>query len=143
MSRLRALFLARRGARGQAAIQFLAGLPITLIAILACYKVFVTITTVERVENAARTGVRAASLKGDPSICRSQVLASMPQWLTKQAGSSDHLPHTPNQRVNIDCKPVHVRTGMALSCHLMVEVPLISPSMPFNYPVDQRVYMPE
>lgn len=129
---------------GQAIVQFAAGFPVAVLAILICFKLFVIITTIERVNNAARDGARAASLAHDASRCRPAALGTLPDWVTHMANSKDHLPDShplkpPHSRVMIHGTG-NVTDGVA--CRVVVKVPLLWSSIDWNYNVDRTVRMP-
>lgn len=139
----------RRGREdGQAIVQFAAGFPVAVLAILICFKLFVVITTIERVNNAARDGARAASLAHDKSKCRPAALATLPKWLTHMENNADHLPDPhpfkpPHSRVAVyggDVINGDVINGV--SCQVIVKVPLLWSSLDWNYNVDRTVRMP-
>lgn len=129
---------------GQAIVQFAAGFPIAVLAILICFKLFVIVTTIERVNNAARDGARAASLAHDARRCVPAAVQTLPDWVTKMANAKDHLPDShpfkpPHSRVVIYGRG-DVTNGV--SCEVIVKVPLLWSSIDWNYNVDRTVRMP-
>lgn len=128
-----------RGERGQAAVQYAAVLPITLIAILLCYKVYVTVSTVERVNNAALTGARAASKTHNLATCSSAAKDTLPSWLTEPINADDHFDDGSGNRVRVTAggNPIYV-----VSCRVQAKIPMLTSSIPLDFTVDRTVQMP-
>lgn len=124
---------------GQASVQFVGILPFVLFAILLCFKIFATITTVERVDNAARTGAREASINHDLSACPREAVASLPTWLTEKENPNDHLPDNPRYRVGASATGSEIGE---ISCRVVARVPVIARGVPLNITVDRTVSMP-
>lgn len=94
-------------------------------------KVFITMTAVEQVNNAARTGAREASKNHDPSRCQTDALAALPNWLKDTSDDGVGATATPGGN------PVGV-----ISCRVQAKMPVIWQGVPFNFTVDRTVYMP-
>jgi hypothetical protein len=118
VSRLRAY-----GDRGGALTEFVAILPIGLVIILVAFEALMAGTTVERVENAARTGARLASQQQDPGTCADHALASMPGWLDNRSADGG-------------------QEGRGLYCHVRAEVPVLFPGAHLDFTIDRTVHMP-
>lgn len=121
----------QRGDRGQAGVQFAGMFPIALIVVLLCAKVFIAITAVEHVNNAARTGAREASKHHNPALCSTEALGALPSWLKDKSDDGVGATATPGG------DPVGV-----ISCHVQAKIPVIWRGVPFNFTVDRTVYMP-
>lgn len=129
----------RRNDSGQAAVQFAGMMPIVLLAVLLCFKVYVAINAIEEVDNAARTGAREASLNHDPSVCPTEAMKALPEWLTKMANPQDHLKGDRNARVSITPGGGDLR---GVSCRVEAKVPVLWPAIPLNFTVVRTVHMP-
>lgn len=129
----------RRGDEGQAAVQFAGMLPIVLLAILLCFKVYVTIATVEKIDNAARTGAREASQAHQPAVCPTAAMKTLPRWLTKLENPGDHLPADRKARVRATASGDDIR---GISCRVEAKVPVLWPAVPLDFTVDRTVHMP-
>jgi hypothetical protein len=111
------------GDAGAAITEFIAILPIVLVIILVAFEALMAGATVERVENAARTGARLASQRQDASTCSGSALDAMPGWL------DDH----------------HVDggwDGRGVYCHVRAEVPVLFPGAHLDFTIDRTVRMP-
>ncbi|QKW34162.1 pilus assembly protein [Actinomadura sp. NAK00032] len=110
--------------RGTASVEFAALLPIVLGVVLVCFGALTASTTVERVENAARTGAREAAMRQDPAACVPAAAAALPAWL--------------NDRT--------VRGGEAggdgVSCTVRAKVPLLWRGVPLDFTVTRTATMP-
>jgi Flp pilus assembly protein TadG len=109
--------------RGGVTVEFGAVLPVALFIILIAFQALMASTTVERVENAARTGARVASQRQDVNQCRGAALKAMPGWIndkTVEGGSS----------------------GDGVYCHVRTKVPLLWPGVPLDFTVNRTTYMP-
>ena len=129
----------RGGDSGQAAVQFAGMLPIVLICVLLCFKVYLTINVVEQVDNAARTGAREASKDHNPAICPDEAMKAMPEWLTKMANPQDHIEGDRDSRVRITAGGGGMR---GISCRVEAKVPVLWPGVPLDFTVDRTVHMP-
>lgn len=129
----------RRNDHGQAAVQFAGMMPIVLVCVLLCFKVYVTINAVEQVDNAARTGAREASKQHDPSACPTEAMKALPEWLTKMANPQDHIAGDRNSRVRITASGGDVA---GVSCRVEAKVPVLWPGVPLDFTVDRTVHMP-
>jgi hypothetical protein len=112
-----------KGDRGAAVIEFVGVLPLTLVIVLVAFEALMAGTTVERVENAARTGARLASQRQDGGTCTGSALDAMPSWL------DDH----------------HVDggwDGQGVYCHVRAEVPVLFPGAHLDFTIDRTVRMP-
>ena len=121
----------RRDDRGQASIQFAGMFPVVLVVVLLCAKVYIAMTAIEQVDNAARTGAREASKNHNPELCRNEAMTALPGWLkdTKDDGVGATAPPGGN--------PVGV-----ISCRVQAKMPVLWQGVPFNFTVDRTVYMP-
>ncbi|MEU5880318.1 TadE family protein [Spirillospora sp. NPDC047279] len=113
--------------RGASAIELAAILPTAIFVILVAYQAYVSSTTVERVENAARTGAREASQRYDPSLCRTYAQGSMPTWLKEYW---------------IEGGAAKVDGDDGVFCRVRAELPLLWKGVPLDYTVTRTVTMP-
>jgi hypothetical protein len=109
--------------RGAVLVEFSAVFPIALVVILFAFEALMASTTVERVENAARTGARTASQQQNPDACRGAALDALPGWLSERS---------------VDGGP----SGDGVRCHVRAKVPLLWPGAPLGFTVDRTVEMP-
>jgi Flp pilus assembly protein TadG len=109
---------------GGAAIEFSAVLPSALIIIFLAFQALMASTTVERVENAARTGARAASQAHDAGVCGSAATGAMPSWLNDRSVDSGSSGND------------------GVYCHVRAKVPLVWPGVPLDFTVNRTVHMP-
>lgn len=121
----------RHDDHGQASIQFIGVFPIVLVIALLCMKVFITMTAVEDVDNAARTGAREASKNHNPVLCESEALSALPGWLKDKTDDGVGATATGSG------DPVG-----AIACRVQAKIPVIWQGVPFNFTVDRTVYMP-
>jgi hypothetical protein len=112
-----------QGDDGAAIIEFIAILPIALVIILVAFEALMAGTTVERVENAARTGARLASQQQDAGTCAGSALDAMPGWLD-------------NHHVDGGWD------GRGVYCHVRAEVPVLFPGAHLDFTIDRTVRMP-
>ncbi|WP_131741440.1 TadE/TadG family type IV pilus assembly protein [Actinomadura roseirufa] len=111
--------------RGSATLEFAGLLPMVLILILFCFEALMASTSVERVENAARTGAREAAKAHDRGVCVRRANAAMPGWLNDRTVRGGE-PYT-----------------TAVSCRVRAKVPLLWPGVPLDFTVDRTVTMPK
>ena len=137
MSRFRPSRAARD--KGQASVQFVGILPFVVFAIILCFKVFATITTVERIDNAARTGARSASQTHNLADCPRQALGSLPSWLTEKENPNDHLYGDSRRRVQASVSGNDIGQ---ITCRVVAKVPVIARGVPLDITVDRAVHMP-
>lgn len=111
------------GDDGAAITEFIAILPIILVIILVAFEALMAGTTVERVENAARTGARLASQQQEADTCEGSALGAMPAWLDDRHvdGGWD---------------------GRGVYCHVRAEVPVLFPGAHLDFTIDRTVRMP-
>lgn len=109
--------------RGIAAVEFAALFPLFVIILFVAFQAYVASTTIERVENAARTGAREAGQRYDPERCPSAALRAMPGWLNERKADGG-------------------RTGDGVSCHVRAKFPLLFKGVPLNLTIDRTVTMP-
>lgn len=118
---------------GQASLQFAGVFPILLFVSLLCFKVYATVVAVERVENAARTGAREASIAHSPGLCQTKAMAALPSWLTERQKGEDGGPRA-------------TATGWGglnvVSCRVRAKIPVLWPAVPLDFTVDRTVHMP-
>lgn len=117
--------LRRRGTGddGAAITEFVAILPIGLVIILVAFEALLAGTTVERVENAARTGARLASQEQNAGMCRGKALDAMPNWIDQTQADGGWR-------------------GDGLYCHVRAEVPVLFPGAHLDFTIDRTVRMP-
>ncbi|MFC0037864.1 TadE/TadG family type IV pilus assembly protein [Actinomadura rayongensis] len=113
--------------RGAAAVEFAAVFPLALVVILIAFQAYLASTTVERVENAARTGAREASKAMDPGRCEGSATSSMPHWLNDYAVSGAATTHDGTD---------------AVSCTVRAKIPLLWKGVPLDFGVTRTVTMP-
>src|SRR5262245_52756434 len=94
--------------RGSMLMEFAGILPLILIVVLLCFEALVVATTVERVENAARTGAREASKSQIPAKCVLEAKRAMPTWI--------------NGPARVDFQTIGNNNGVA--CHVNAKVPV-------------------
>lgn len=115
---------ARARDRGAVAVEYAGVLPIALIIILVAFQALMASTTVERVENAARTGARVAGQQQDTRACRDAALDAMPTWLNDrwvEGGASG---------------------DDGVYCRVHAKVPLLWKGVPLDFTVKRTVTMP-
>ncbi|GAA1839337.1 TadE/TadG family type IV pilus assembly protein [Actinomadura bangladeshensis] len=109
--------------RGGVTVEFAAALPAGLLIIFLAFEALMVSTTVERVENAARTGARTAAQRQAPGECPAAAMASMPGWLNEKhavaGGGRDEV-----------------------TCRVQAKVPLVFPGIPLDFGVNRTVTMP-
>jgi len=127
------------GDKGQATVQFVGIIPFVLLAILLCFKIYITITTVEQVENAARTGAREASINHNLADCPSEAMAALPAWLKQSTGADDRLEDDPNARARATAGGSAIGV---ITCRVEAKVPVLWQGVPLNFTVDRTVQMP-
>jgi Flp pilus assembly protein TadG len=115
---------AGRRDRGNVMVEFGAILPIALFIILICFEALMVSLTVERVENAARTGARVASTERRANACRGAAMGAMPSWLNDKRVSYGGSSFTGYQ------------------CTVRADVPLLWPRIPLDVTVERTVHMP-
>ncbi|MEW2352515.1 TadE family protein [Spirillospora sp. NPDC029432] len=108
--------------RGAAATEYMGMLALFLFVVGVCFEVYVSFSTVEKIEDAARTGARVGSMR---SVDEGQRAAQevMPEWLNH---------HT----VKVS------RDGDRVECEVWAKVPLLFKGVPFDADVRRRVEMP-
>ncbi|WP_433171279.1 TadE/TadG family type IV pilus assembly protein [Actinoallomurus sp. CA-150999] len=111
------------GDGGAAITEFVAILPIGLVIILVAFEALLAETTVERVENAARTGARLASQEQNAGTCADSAMNAAPSWL-------DRIQADGGWR------------GNGLYCHVRAEVPVLFPGAHLDFTIDRTVQMP-
>ncbi|MFA1545105.1 TadE family protein [Actinomadura chokoriensis] len=112
---------------GAAAVEFAAVLPLVLMIIFLAFQAYMASTTVERVENAARTGAREASKRMDAGACQRWAQNAMPSWLNDYS---------------IQGGPTTVNGGDAVYCRVRAQVPVIWKGIPLDFGVTRTVTMP-
>lgn len=109
--------------RGAAAVEYAAAFPVVVLLILLLFEALMTSLSVERVENAVRTGARTASQDHNVAACVSAAHAAMPGWL--------------NGKV-VTAAPA----DGGVECSVKADVPLLWPGVPFEFTVERSVTMP-
>ncbi|MEV4253569.1 hypothetical protein AB0J52_10410 [Spirillospora sp. NPDC049652] len=116
-----------RGDRGATALEFAAALPLALFVIFFAYQAWVASTTVERVENIARTGAREASQDYSPDECRRYALNTKPHWI------SDY---------EVEGGATTVDGTDAVYCRVKAKLPLLWKGIPLDYTVTRTYTLP-
>jgi Flp pilus assembly protein TadG len=115
---------AGRSDHGAVLVEFAGIFPVALVVILISVEALLAGTSVERVENATRTGARVASQQHSVAAGRAAALDAMPGWLGRRS---------------VDGR----RTADGgFSLHVRAKVPLLWPGAPLNVTVDRTVHMP-
>jgi Flp pilus assembly protein TadG len=115
----------RLGSRdqGYAPVEFLSMLPLVLLMMGLALELIASFLAIERVENAARTGARVASMS-DSEAGRQAAEEALPGWLNDQS---------------IQVGPIGQGT---VECTIRAKVPLLWKGIPFDVTVVRRVEMP-
>jgi hypothetical protein len=108
---------------GTAATEYMSMLGIVLFVMVICFQVYVSFTTVEKVEDAARTGARVGSMRG-AGAGQAAATAALPGWIE-------------NRRVS-----VRQVEGDRMECDVWVRVPVLTDAVPFDHTIQRRVDMP-
>ncbi len=119
--------MARRGDRGAVAVEFAGIAPLAFFVIFLAFQAYISSTTVERVENVARTGAREAGQRYDPGLCRERARAAMPGWLNTYS---------------IEGGRTSVDGDDGVYCRVRAKLPLLWKGIPLNYTVTRTVTMP-
>ncbi|MDN3356896.1 TadE family protein [Actinomadura sp. DC4] len=109
--------------RGAAITEYIAVFPVALAVILFAFEGLMSGMTVERVENAARTGARVASQRQDAGACRGSALGVMPGWINRR-------------------KVVGGWRDDGVYCHVRADIPVLWPGAPLDFTIDRTVHMP-
>ncbi|POM25062.1 TadE-like protein [Actinomadura rubteroloni] len=112
---------------GAVATEFAGVFPIALVMILVAFQAYMASTTVERVENAARTGAREASKEMNPGRCAEFARAALPDWLNEHA---------------VSAAATTAGGTDAVSCTVRAQVPLLWKGVPLDFGVTRTVTMP-
>ncbi|MFC9972704.1 hypothetical protein ACFVH6_17625 [Spirillospora sp. NPDC127200] len=107
---------------GTAATEYLSMFTLFLFVLFLCFQVYVSFTTIEKVEDAARTGARVGSME---SVANGRAAAErvMPGWLNEH-------------RIDVG------RDGDAVECRISAKVPLIAKGVPFDITITREVHIP-
>lgn len=116
-----------RDDKGAPAIELAAALPLTLFVIFFAYQAWISSTTVERVENIARTGAREASQDYSPGECRAYALETKPGWI------NDY---------EVEGGPTTVGGTDAVYCRVRAKLPLLWKGIPLDYTVTRTYTLP-
>jgi Flp pilus assembly protein TadG len=116
-----------RDDRGSVATEFAGIVPLAFVVILLSFQAYVSSTTVERVENIARTGAREAGQRYDPEQCRRHALDAKPAWI------NDY---------EIEGGATRVAGEDAVYCRVEAKLPLLWRGVPLDYTVTRTVTMP-
>jgi hypothetical protein len=114
----------RGGEEGTASVELVAMLPTALMVILFSFEALMAAATIERVENAARTGARVAGQNQDPGACGRGAAAAMPDWLNDHTVSGG-------------------RSGDGVRCRVRARVPVLFPGVPLDFTIERTVTMPQ
>ncbi|GAA0964211.1 TadE/TadG family type IV pilus assembly protein [Actinocorallia libanotica] len=109
--------------RGAAAVEYAAMFPLATLLILFLFEALMTSLSVERVENAVRTGARTASQNHAVGACVPAAHAAMPGWLNDKVVTA-------------------AATDGGVKCSVQADVPLLWPGVPFEFTVQRSVTMP-
>lgn len=112
-----------RGDGGVVLTEYAAVFPVALIVILIAFEALMAGMSVERLDNAARTGARVASQRQNAGECTRVALGAMPRWINDRqvdGGWRDD----------------------GLYCHVRAKIPLLWPGAPLDVTVDRTVHMP-
>ncbi|WP_067476962.1 TadE/TadG family type IV pilus assembly protein [Actinomadura hibisca] len=116
-----------RDDRGAPSLEFGGILPIALFCIFLVYQAYISSTTVERVENIARTGAREASKLYSPGQCREYALGAKPYWINDYQVEGGHT---------------RLADGDAVYCEVDAKLPIIWKGIPLDYTVTRKVTLP-
>lgn len=108
--------------RGTAAVEYMSTVGIFLVVLVCCLEAYVSFSTVEKVEDAARTGARVGSMV-DADEGKKQAEAALPGWL------NDH-------KVTVN------RVGDSEVAEIEAKIPLLAKGVPFEFSIKRRVEMP-
>ncbi|SEG43629.1 TadE-like protein [Thermomonospora echinospora] len=114
----------RGGEEGTASVELAAMLPTVVMIMLFSFEALMAAWTIERVENAARTGARLAGQSQDSGACVPGAQAAMPGWLNDYSASG-----TPS--------------GNGVQCRVRATVPVLFPGVPLDFTVERTVTMPQ
>ncbi|MQY03858.1 TadE/TadG family type IV pilus assembly protein [Actinomadura macrotermitis] len=108
--------------RGTAATEYMSVIGLFLLVLVLCLEAYVAFSTIEKVEDAARTGARVGSMEG---AFAGQAAAErvMPGWINF---------HT----VRV------VQVGDRMECEIWAKVPVLAKGVPVDLEVRRRVEMP-
>ncbi|MEU4827535.1 TadE family protein [Actinomadura sp. NPDC023710] len=113
--------------RGAAALEFAGVFPLAAFVIFLAFQGYVASTTVERVDNAARTGAREAGKRYEPGLCEEFANRAMPGWLNDYTIDGGHR---------------SVSGDDGVYCRVRAQLPLIWKGIPLDYTVTRSVTMP-
>lgn len=108
---------------GAAITEYVAVFPVAMVVILLAFEGLMSGMTVERVENAARTGARVASQQQNSGACGGAAGEAMPTWIN-------------HRQINGGWQ------DDGLFCHVRAEIPLLWPGAPLDFTIDRTVHMP-
>lgn len=115
--------------QGVVLVEYAAAFPVVAAIILLCFEWMTVSTTVERVDNAARTGARTAAQDQDVRSCPLAAERALPGWLNGSA--VDGTPTPPDG------------SGTpGVTCRVRAKVPVLFPGVPLDFTVDRAVSMP-
>ncbi|MBC6461871.1 TadE/TadG family type IV pilus assembly protein [Actinomadura sp. HBU206391] len=114
--------------KGSAAVEYLSTIGLFLFVLVVCIEAYVSFSTIEKVENAARTGARTASMAenadGREAEGRAAADAAMPDWINSKTITVTEI--------GVD----------SVQCTIRAKVPLLAKGVPFDFTVTRRVEMP-
>lgn len=114
--------------RGASVIEFAGLFAPTLILILIAFQAYISSTTAERVQNAARTGAREASQRYDPSVCPEFAENVMPKRWLKQ--------------YSINGGATSAGGDDGVYCTVRAKLPLLFKGVPVDITITRTVTMP-
>ncbi|GAA2723405.1 TadE/TadG family type IV pilus assembly protein [Actinocorallia aurantiaca] len=109
--------------RGAAAVEYAGMFPITALLLLTLFEALMASLSVERVENAVRTGARTASQTHTVAACVPAAHGAMPDWLNGKVVTA-------------------AAADGGVECSVKAEVPLLWPGVPLEFTVERTVTMP-
>lgn len=114
--------------RGVSVVEFTGILAPALVVILVAFQAYISSTTVERVQNAARTGAREASQRYNPGACPFYAENAMPKrWL---------------KEYSINGGATSVGGDDSVYCTVRAKLPLLFEGVPVDFTVTRTVTMP-
>ncbi|GLZ09963.1 hypothetical protein Acsp04_01980 [Actinomadura sp. NBRC 104425] len=108
--------------RGTAATEYAATIGLFLFVLMVCFEAYVAFSTIEKVEEAARTGARVGSMSG-AAAGDAAARRTLPGWLNE---------HRVQVRQN----------GDDVECVIWAEVPVLAKGVPMHIAVTRQVHMP-
>jgi hypothetical protein len=114
--------------RGASIVEFAGILVPALVVILIAFQAYISSTTVERVQNAARTGAREASQRYNPGACPFYAESVIPKGWLKEYW--------------INGGATSVGGDDSVYCTVRAKLPLLFKGLPLDFTVTRTVTMP-